>query len=151
MFELYTAGLKYFTNPLIYLVIFVGTLIGTIFGALPGLTASTTIAIFLSFTFGLDPVISFGLLLGLYQGAVYGGSVSAIAINIPCTPGAIATGLDGYEMAKRGEAGKAIGIATIASVIGGLMSVIALAFFSPLVASVALKFSAQEFVGVALL
>lgn len=151
MFELYTAGLKYFTNPLIYLVIFVGTLIGTIFGALPGLTASTTIAIFLSFTFGLDPVISFGLLLGLYQGAVYGGSISAIAINIPGTPGAIATGLDGYEMAKRGEAGKAIGIATIASVIGGLMSVIALAFFSPLVASVALKFSAQEFVGVALL
>src|SRR5690554_1572149 len=102
MLDLYLAGLQYFTNPMMYLVIFAGVFIGTAFGALPGLTASTTIAIFLSFTFGIDPVISFAFLLGLYQGAVYGGSISAIVINIPGTPGAIATGLDGHEMAKRG-------------------------------------------------
>jgi len=151
MLDLYLAGLQYFTNPMMYLVIFAGVFIGTAFGALPGLTASTTIAIFLSFTFGIDPVISFAFLLGLYQGAVYGGSISAIVINIPGTPGAIATGLDGHEMAKRGEAGKAIGIATIASAIGGILSVFALAYFAPIIANVALKFSAQEFVGIALL
>lgn len=151
MFDLYLAGLQYFTNPLVYLFIFAGAFIGTAFGALPGLTASTTIAIFLSFTFGMDPIISFGFLLGLYQGAVYGGSIAAIVVNIPGTPGAIATGLDGHEMAKRGEAGKAIGIATIASGIGGILSVIALASFAPIIANFALDFSAQEFVGIALL
>ncbi len=149
--ELYTAGLHFFTNPLVWLALFSGTFIGIVFGALPGLTATMTIAVFVPFSYGMDMVISFAFLLGLYKGAVYGGSIAAIIINIPGTPSAIATGLDGYVMCKRGEAGQAIGIATIASAIGGFFSIIVLALFAPLVASFALDFSAQEFAAIALL
>ena len=149
--ELYTAGLHFFTNPMIFLGVFLGVFIGIVFGALPGLTATMTIAVFVPFTFGMDVIFSFAFLLGLYKGAVYGGSISAIIINVPGTPSAIATGLDGYIMCQRGEAGKAIGIATIASAIGGLISIFVLALFAPMVASFALDFSAQEFVGIALL
>ena len=145
------SGLHFFANPIIFLSIFSGVFVGTVFGALPGLTATMTIAVFLPFTFGMDMIISFAFLLGLYEGAVYGGSIAAIIVNIPGTPSAIATGLDGYVMCRRGEAGKAIGMATIASGIGGMFSIFILALFAPLIASFALDFSAQEFVGIALL
>ena len=118
-FDLYFAGLHYFSNPLMYVTAFMGVLVGIIFGSLPGLTATMTIAVFIPFTFGLDPVISFAFLLGLYSGSVYGGSISAILINIPGTPSAIATGMDGYPMCQQGRAGEAIGISTIASAFGG--------------------------------
>src|SRR6056297_22843 len=145
------SGLHFFSNPIIFFAIFSGVFVGTVFGALPGLTATMTIAVFLPFTFGMDMIISFAFLLGLYEGAVYGGSIAAIIVNIPGTPSAIATGLDGYVMCRRGEAGKAIGMATIASGIGGMISIFILALFAPLIASFALDFSAQEFVGIALL
>ncbi len=148
--ELYTAGLHFFTNPLVWLALFTGTFIGIVFGALPGLTATMTLAVFVPFSFGMDMVIAFAFLLGLYKGAVYGGSIAAIIANIPGTPSAIATGLDGYAMCRQGNAGKAIGIATIASAIGGLFSVFILAIFAPVVASFALRFSAQEFATIAL-
>ncbi len=148
--ELYTAGLHFFANPVVWLAIISGTFVGILFGALPGLTATMTLAVFVPFSFGMDMVIAFGFLLGLYKGAVYGGSIAAIIANIPGTPSAIATGLDGYAMCRRGDAGKAIGIATIASAIGGLFSVFILAIFAPMVASFALRFSAQEFAAIAL-
>lgn len=149
--EIYTAGLHFFTNPIVWLSLFAGTFIGTLFGALPGLTATMTIAVFVPFSYGMDMVISFAFLLGLYKGAVYGGSIAAIIANIPGTPSAIATGIDGYVMCKEGEAGKAIGIATIASALGGMFSVFVLAIFAPVVANFALDFSAQEFASIALL
>lgn len=148
--ELYTAGLHFFTNPLVWLALITGTFTGILFGALPGLTATMTLAVFVPFSFGMDMVIAFAFLLGLYKGAVYGGSIAAIIANIPGTPSAIATGIDGYAMCQRGDAGKAIGIATIASAIGGLFSVFILAIFAPMVASFALRFSAQEFAAIAL-
>jgi putative tricarboxylic transport membrane protein len=150
-FDLYLSGLHFFTNPLMYVSSFLGVLVGVVFGALPGLTATMTIAVFIPFTFGLAPTISFAFLLGLYSGAVYGGSISAILINIPGTPSAIATSLDGYPMSQQGRAGEAIGISTISSTIGGFLSVIVLMFAAPAIASVALKFSAEEYVGITLI
>jgi putative tricarboxylic transport membrane protein len=149
--DLYISGLQYFANPMMFLSSFLGVLVGVVFGALPGLTATMTIAVFIPFTFGLTPFISFAFLLGLYSGAVYGGSVSAILINIPGTPSAIATSLDGYPMSQMGRAGEAIGISTISSTIGGILSVFVLMFAAPLIASVALKFSAEEYVGITLI
>ncbi len=149
--NLYLSGLSHFANPFMFLSSFLGVLIGIIFGALPGLTATMTIAVFIPFTFGMSPYISFAFLLGLYSGAVYGGSISAILINIPGTPSAIATSLDGYPMSKAGRAGEAIGISTISSTIGGFLSVFVLMFAAPAIASVALKFSAEEYVGITLI
>jgi len=149
--ELYTSGLHFFTDPMTYLVLFAGVFIGILFGAMPGLTSTMTLAVFVPFTFGMNIALAFSFLLGLYKGAVYGGSISAILINVPGTPSSIATGLDGFILSQKGEAGKAIGIATIASTIGGLFSIFVLAVFAPMVASFALDFSAQEFVGIALL
>lgn len=150
-FDLYFSGLSYFANPMMFLASFMGVLVGIIFGALPGLTATMTIAVFIPFTFGLDAVVSFAFLLGLYTGAVYGGSISAILINIPGTPSAIATSLDGYPMCKQGRAGEAIGISTVSSALGGFFSVIVLCLSAPLIASLALKFSAEEYVGITLI
>jgi putative tricarboxylic transport membrane protein len=150
-FDLYLSGLSYFTNPMIFVASFLGVLVGIIFGALPGLTATMTIAVFIPFTFGMDPVISFAFLLGLYTGAVYGGSISAILINIPGTPSAIATSLDGYPMCQQGRAGEAIGISTVSSALGGFFSVIVLCVAAPLIAGLAIKFSAEEYVGITLI
>ena len=150
-FDLYLEGLRFFANPLMFAYSLFGVFVGIVFGALPGLTATMTIAVFIPFTFGVPAVQSFAFLLGLYSGAVYGGSVSAILINIPGTPSAIATGLDGYPMCQQGRAGEAIGISTIASGLGGLFSVIVLAFAAPFIASIALSFSAEEYVGVTLI
>ena len=150
-FDLYLAGLKYFSIPFMFLTSFFGVLVGIVFGLLPGLTATMTIAVFIPFTFSLDPVVSFAFLLGLYTGAVYGGSISAILINIPGTPSAIATSLDGYPMCQQGRAGEAIGISTIASALGGFFSVLVLAVAAPLIAGLALKFSAEEYVGITLI
>lgn len=150
-FDLYLAGLSYFANPMMFVYSLFGVFVGIVFGALPGLTATMTIAVFIPFTFGVPAVQSFAFLLGLYSGAVYGGSVSAILINIPGTPSAIATGFDGYPMCQQGRAGEAIGISTISSGLGGLFSVFVLAFAAPLVASIALKFSAEEYVGITLI
>ena len=150
-FDLYLAGLEFFANPMMFVYSLFGVFVGIVFGALPGLTATMTIAVFIPFTFGVPAVQSFAFLLGLYSGAVYGGSVSAILINIPGTPSAIATGFDGYPMCRQGRAGEAIGISTIASGLGGLMSVFVLAFAAPLIAGIALEFNSEEYVGITLI
>lgn len=149
--DLYLAGIHFFADPTMYLASLLGVLVGIVFGALPGLSATLTIAVFIPFTFGLPAVISFAFLLGLYTGSVYGGSISAILINIPGTPSAIATSFDGYPMCQQGRAGEAIGISTISSSAGGILSVFILVFAAPLIASIALKFSAEEYVGITLI
>jgi putative tricarboxylic transport membrane protein len=136
---------------MMFVTSFLGVLVGIVFGSLPGLTATMTIAVFIPFTFGLDPVVSFAFLLGLYTGAVYGGSISAILINIPGTPSSIATGFDGFPLCQQGRAGEAIGISTISSAMGGFFSVLVLCVAAPLIASIALKFSAEEYVGITLI
>lgn len=128
-----------------------GVVIGILFGILPGLTSTMGMAVFLPFTFGMEPSIGVSFLLGVFFGSVYGGSVTAILVNIPGTPAAIATGLDGYPMGKQGRAGEAIGWATISSCLGGIFGLCVLVLTAPLLASVALKFSAPEYVGFAVL
>nr|ADI21931.1 uncharacterized protein conserved in bacteria [uncultured nuHF2 cluster bacterium HF0130_29D04] len=121
-----------------------GCFIGLVVGMIPGLTISTGIIIVLPLTFVLPPEISIALLLGLYVSGMTGGSFSAILLNIPGTPSASATAMDGHPMAQKGEAGRALGIAIISSFLGGLFSFLCLFFVAPLLAEVALKFKSPD-------
>jgi len=121
-----------------------GVLLGLVVGMIPGMTISTGIIIVLPMTFTMDPNISIALLLGLYVAGMTGGSFSAILLNIPGTPSASATALDGFPMANRGEKGRALGIAIVASFVGGLFSFGCLYLISPFLASVALDFQAPD-------
>jgi len=118
---------------------------GILVGTLPGLSATMAIAILVPFTFTMMPIHGLVLLGGIYCGAIFGGSFSAILINTPGTPSAIATTFDGYPMAKKGESYRAIATATISSVIGGLIGVFFLIFLSPLLSKASLKFGPPEF------
>ena len=122
----------------------VGSMLGLVVGMIPGMTISTGIIIVLPLTFVLEPNVSIALLLGLYVGGMMGGSFSAILLNIPGTPSASATAMDGYPMAARGEAGRALGIAIVASFTGGLFSFLCLYFIAPNLASLALEFKAPD-------
>jgi putative tricarboxylic transport membrane protein len=126
-----------------------GSFFGIIIGAIPGLTATMGIALLIPFTFGMTPITGITMLLGIYTGAIYGGGIASILINTPGTPAAAASCFDGYPMAKKGLAGKAIGIATISSGIGGLFTALCLAFFAPILANFALRFSAPEYFALA--
>lgn len=127
-----------------------GVVIGIIFGAIPGLTATMGVALFLPFTFGMDPVASFALLLGIYVGGIYGGSITAILIKTPGTPSSAATVLDGYPLAEQGKAMESLSMATIASFIGGILSCVALILLSPQLAKIALSFGPAEYFAVGL-
>lgn len=122
----------------------VGLAVGIIFGALPGLTATMGVALFLPVTFGMEPLFGLLLLLGVYCGGIYGGSITAILIKTPGTPASAATVLDGYTMAQNGRAGKALDIALVASTIGGIFSGIILLFLAPQVAKAAMRFGSPE-------
>ncbi|MGI9424942.1 MAG: tripartite tricarboxylate transporter permease [Hyphomicrobiaceae bacterium] len=122
----------------------VGAFLGLIVGMIPGMTISTGIIVVLPLTFVLEPNISIALLLGLYVAGMTGGSFSAILLNIPGTPSASATAMDGYPMAARGEAGRALGISVLAGFIGGLFSFLCLYFIAPALAEVALQFRAPD-------
>lgn len=133
------------------LAIFIGTAIGLFVGAMPGLSATMAIALLLPVTFPLDAGTGISMLASLYLAAMYGGSISAILIRTPGTPAAAATVLDGYPMAQNGQAGKALGVSLIASLIGGVMSSIALLTVAPILGEVALKFGPVELFAVAVL
>ena len=122
-----------------------GTFAGIYIGAIPGLSVTMAVSILISFTFKWDVNHALALISGIYLGGVYGGSRSAILLNIPGAPSAIATGLDGFPMAKRGEAGEAIGLTTVISVYGGFIGILALAVAAPLVSDLALMFGPREY------
>ena len=126
------------------LAIVLGTLLGIVIGGLPGLGSVVGLTICLPFTFTMDAGPAIFLLLGVYCGSVYGGSISAILINTPGTPQAAATTLDGYPMARQGRGGEALGWATAASVIGGLVSCLILIAAAPQLARVAVRFGSIE-------
>ncbi|MBO0663132.1 tripartite tricarboxylate transporter permease [Jiella sp. MQZ9-1] len=130
--------------PATVVAMIVGTALGIIIGALPGLGSVVGLSICLPFTFGMDTVPSLALLLGVYCGSVYGGSISAILINSPGTPQSAATVLDGYPMALQGLAGKALGWSTASSVAGGLISCIVLIVAAPQLAHFATRFGSIE-------
>lgn len=137
-------------EPEILAVIALGTLGGIVIGALPGLTATMGVALLIPMTFGMEPVEGLSMLIGIYVGGIYGGCVSSILIKTPGTPASAATVLDGYPMAQKGEAGRALGMATIASAVGGLVSAVALAFLAPQLADIALRFGPAEYFALAL-
>src|SRR5687767_15009093 len=121
------------------------TLVGVIIGALPGLTATMGVALRTTLTLKLPPSQALLVLICTYVGAIYGGSRSAILLNIPGTPASAASCLDGYALARQGMAGRAMGIATSGSVMGTLIGMFFLALFTPVLGDVALKFGAYEF------
>lgn len=112
-------------NPAVLFYILIGVAGGICIGALPGLTATMGVALLLPLTFGMEAEIGILLLLGIYIGAIYGGSISAILLKTPGTPASAATALDGYEFSRRGEGGRALGIATVSSFVGGVVSCLA--------------------------
>lgn len=136
--------------PSTLFLILIGVIVGLIFGAIPGLSAFTALALMLPLTFTMTPINGLSFLIAVYVGGVTGGLISAILLGIPGTPSSIATVFDGYPMAKRGEAGKALGVGITYSFIGGFASVIALILFGPAIAKVAIKFSPYEYVAVIL-
>ena len=141
LFESYAAV---FTSPQVLFMTLLGALGGVLLGAIPGMTATMGVALLIPFSFGMDLIPSIGLLLGIYCGGMYGGSISAILIHAPGTPSAAATLLDGYPMCQKGQAGKALSIAMFSSFCGGVLGALIMTFLSPLVARVAMKFTSAE-------
>ena len=113
--EMVWAFLTVFTQPQLLLLVGIGTFAGVYIGAIPGLSVTMAVSILVSFTFSWDVYPAISLMVGIFMGGVYGGSRTAILLNIPGAPSAIATALDGYPMAQRGEAGQAIGMTTVMS------------------------------------
>jgi putative tricarboxylic transport membrane protein len=138
------AGFLAATLPTSLVATALGVLLGLIVGMIPGMTISTGIIVVLPLTFVLDPTLSIALLLGIYVGGMTGGSFSATLLNIPGTPSASATALDGYPMARRGEPGRALSTAIVASFVGGFFSFLCLYFIAPGLAEVALQFRAPD-------
>jgi putative tricarboxylic transport membrane protein len=136
-------------NPTNFLLIFIGVTAGIIVGALPGLTATMGVALLIPFTYNLPPIQGLVMLLGIFSGGIYGGSISAILIRTPGTPAAAATLLDGFPMARQGKAGQALGMATFASFVGGTVGALIMTFLSPQIARAGLKFGPPEFFALA--
>lgn len=122
-----------------------GVVIGNIAGALPGLGATSGCSILLPLTFGMDPISSLVMLAGIYYGTMFGGSITAILLNVPGTTAAAITAVDGHQLAKQGRAAFALGVSMFSSFIGGMFSVLALAFSGAALAKFALAFGAAEY------
>jgi putative tricarboxylic transport membrane protein len=146
----FAGGMAILLDPYMLGVILAGTVLGVIVGALPGLSGSTTAALLLPLTIGMGPVASIAFLGSIYCAANFGGSITAILINTPGDPSASATAYDGYPMAARGEAGRALGMSTVASAIGGIFSVVVLIVAAPLLARAAYNFGPPEYFALAL-
>jgi len=131
-------------DPMYFVLVLAGTLIGIIFGAIPGMTATMAVAVCLPLTYALDLNHGLALLLGLYVGGISGGLVPAILLNIPGTPSSITTTFDGFPMTQKGEGERALKIGIVSSLFGGLLSAAVLFFFAPLLADFAIKFSYVE-------
>lgn len=151
MFENILLGFSTLLQFNVFLALFLGVAIGLIVGALPGLNDSITMAILIPISFGMDPNIAMMLLVGVYVAACYGGSIPAILLNIPGTASSVVTCYDGYQMTLKGEGGKALGISTLSSVFGGIMSSLVLLFLAPFLAEQALKFGPAEYFSLAIM
>src|ERR687895_1295293 len=138
-------GFSIALQPQNLLYCFVGVTMGTLVGVLPGIGPTATIALLLPATFKLDPISAIIMLSGICYGAMYGGSTTSILLNIPGEASSVVTCLDGYQMARRGRAGAALGIAAISSFVAGTVGVIGLMLIAPPLARMALSFSSPEY------
>ena len=138
-------GFQVALQPFNLMYCFIGVLIGTLVGVLPGLGPAAAIALLLPTTFKVAPVSATIMLAGIYYGAMYGGSTTSILVNIPGEAASVVTCLDGYQMAQKGRAGPALGIAAFGSFIAGTFAIIALTFVGPFLSNIALKFGPPEY------
>jgi putative tricarboxylic transport membrane protein len=143
-------SIAHFSEPTVIGLALLASLVGVVIGALPGLTATMGLALMTTLTIKLPPDQALLILICTYVGAIYGGSRSAILLNIPGTPASAASCLDGHALARQGLAGRAMGIATTGSVLGTLIGMLFLAGFTPVLGNLALKFGAYEFFWLAL-
>ena len=151
MADVYISGiLSTISDPMTLLLVAVGTFMGLVFGALPGLTASMGIALLIPLTFTMDPVPALGMMIGCYVGGMAGGAVPAVLLNIPGTPSAVVTSVDGYPMAQQGKAANALGWAVFASGAGSIISWAVLVTAAPALASLCTSFSSPEYASLAL-
>ena len=142
--EIYLQAIATVLEPFNIMVVALGVIAGVVLGALPGLSSTLGLALLIPVTFGLDPVPAFLLLGGMYSGSIYGGSITAILINVPGTPSSAATCLDGYPLTRQGRAGEALGMAVLASFFGGILSTFVLLFLAPPLARIGLMFGPPE-------
>ncbi len=132
-------------SPINLLYCLIGALAGTLVGVLPGISPVNTVAMLLPFTFGMNPTSAMIMLAGIFYGAQYGGSTSAILVNVPGETSAVVTCLDGHQMARQGRAGKALGIAAIGSFFAGCVATLVIALVSTPLAKLAMKFNSPEY------
>jgi len=138
-------GFSVALQPINILFCFIGVLIGTLVGVLPGIGPVAAISLLLPMSFHLNPISGIIMLAGIYYGAMYGGSTTSILVNIPGEAASVVTCIDGYQMARQGRAGPALGISAFGSFIGGTFSVLALMVLAPPLAEIALKFGPPEY------
>ena len=143
--DIVLGGLFEILQPTTFLLIVAGTVAGVLVGALPGLSSSMAVALLLPFTIYLEPVPAIAMLAALYCAGTFGGSITAILINAPGAPPAAATAFDGYPLARKGEAGRALGMAAASSVAGGIFSLFVLILAAPVLARLAYKFGPPEY------
>ena len=136
-------------NPYTLFLVVAGTFLGLVFGSLPGLTSTMGVAILIPLTFTLEPVDAMGMMLGTYIGGMAGGAVSATLLNIPGTPSAIVTCLDGHPMVQQGRGAEALGWAAFSSGWGSLVSWVLLVTISPLLARLCTSFGSPEYAALA--
>ncbi|WP_436326947.1 tripartite tricarboxylate transporter permease [Brevibacterium sp. FAM 27836] len=130
---------------------FIGVLVGMLIGVLPGLGPAATMAILLPMTFGIEPVTAIIMLAGIFYGAQYGGTITSVLLRLPGEASSVVTVFDGFQMAKQGRAGAALGVAAVGSFIGGTASILGLTFLAPLIAGFALDFGPPEYAALSLL
>ena len=145
MYDGILQGLATAFQPINLLLVLSGCFAGTFIGMLPGLGPVSAIALMIPITYGFDPASGLILMAGVYYGAIFGGSTSAILINAPGVSGAVATAFDGYPLAQKGQAGKALALAAYSSFSGGTIGAMLLLAFVPILASVSLSFQSADY------
>ncbi|TYC58298.1 C4-dicarboxylate ABC transporter permease [Rhodobacterales bacterium] len=148
MYDLFVTILTDLISPYSLFLAFTGVVLGLVFGALPGVSSTMALAVILPFTYGMETPAAMTLMLAVFFSSVYAGSVSAILLNIPGTPGAMITLLDGHSMARKGNAVEAMAYALIASIFGGFIGWGFLVMLAPMIASYALEFGSAEYAAV---
>ena len=132
-------------TPAVFGMLALGVISGMLIGAAPGLTSTIAIGLLIPFTYGMSKYLAFALLLGIYCGSLYGGSIPAVLMNLPGTPSSAVTAIDGYPMSRQGRGGEALAITVISAVLGGLISCVFLIFLAPQLAFLATAFAGPEY------
>lgn len=151
IFDNLLMGFSIAISPINIIFCFFGVTMGTLIGVLPGVGPVAGTAMLIPFTFGMNPTTAMIMLAGIYYGAMYGGSTTSILLNLPGESSSVMTCLDGYQMARKGRAGAALGMAAIASFIAGTFSIIGLMLLAPPLANFALRFGPPEYFSLMLL